>query len=281
MAVVRCFQRKRGPEGRLGAKTRPEQANPSAGLRKGEIARRRAEAPSAESASKRRETVPPNNIGGGGGNRTHVRWTVLARPYERSLRFIFARRKPTGGPLAGLVRSCSPLPPTNLGVPGKLALFAPKPTALARSGGRRYLRSECQRCFVGSYTGARFVEITRLGSRLAAPSPPSSPFAPTVTTPLYPIVGWMGTTTATADCADERQQPRQTAMLLRCKLSGACRGPRPTPADSPGRRRRVPPRAGPRARRWRGACHTGGGRGRGPARPWHSRAGGRRAEGRW
>jgi len=120
-------------------------------------------------------------VGGGGGNRTHVRWTVLARHYERSLRFIFARRKPTGGPLARLVRFCSPLTPTNLRVPGKLAWFTPKPTALARSGGRRYLRSECQRCFVGSYTGARFVEITRLGSRLAAPGPPSRPFAPTVT----------------------------------------------------------------------------------------------------
>ena len=138
-------------------------------------------APSFESASKHREKFPPGNIGGGGGNRTHVRWTVLARHYERSLRFIFARRKPTGGPLARLVRFCSPLTPTNLRVPGKLAWFTPKPTALARSGGRRYLRSECQRCFVGSYTGARFVEITRLGSRLAAPGPPSRPFAPTMT----------------------------------------------------------------------------------------------------
>jgi hypothetical protein len=60
-------------------------------------------------------------------------------------------------------------------------LVTPRPTALARSGGRRYLRSECQRLIVGSYTGARFVEITRLGSRLAAPGPPSRPFAPTMT----------------------------------------------------------------------------------------------------
>jgi len=120
-------------------------------------------------------------VSGGGGNRTHVRWTVLARPYEHSLRFIFARRKPAGGPLARLVRFCSPLPPTNLRVPGKLALFAPKPTVLARSGGRRYLRSECQLLRVGSYWVARFVEITRLGSRLTAPGPPSRPFAPTMT----------------------------------------------------------------------------------------------------
>ena len=132
------------------------------------------------SKSRERDTALGGD-GGGGGNRTHVRWTVLARHYERSLRFIFARRKPTGGPLARLVRFCSPLTPTNLRVPGKLAWFTPKPAALARSGGRRYLRSECQRCFVGSYTGARFVEITRLGSRLAAPGPPSRPFAPTMT----------------------------------------------------------------------------------------------------
>jgi len=72
-------------------------------------ARRSAEAPSAESASKHRETVPPDEGGGGGGNRTHVRWTVLARPYERSLRFIFARRKPAGGSLAK--RSGSPSRP--------------------------------------------------------------------------------------------------------------------------------------------------------------------------
>ena len=45
MALVRCFQRKREPEGRFGAKTRPEQANPSAGFRKGEIARRGPQTP--------------------------------------------------------------------------------------------------------------------------------------------------------------------------------------------------------------------------------------------
>ena len=71
------------------------------------------------------ETSSRRTIGGGGGNRTHVRWTVLARHYERSLRFIFARRKPAGGPLARLARSCSPLPPTSLGVPGELARLRP------------------------------------------------------------------------------------------------------------------------------------------------------------
>ena len=148
---VHIFQRKRAEEGRFRGDLASEKGYLVHILPEGRNAqdtptdaRTREKTPSCESASRRRETIPPGEDGGGGGNRTHVRWTVLASHYERSLRFIFARRKPTGGPLARLVRSCSPLPPTNLRVPGKLALVTPKPTALARSGGRRYLRSECQ-----------------------------------------------------------------------------------------------------------------------------------------
>ena len=54
------------------------------------------------------------------------------------------------------------------------------PAVLAQPGGRhRYLGGECELLIVGSYLGARFDEITRLGSQPAASRPPSSPFAPT------------------------------------------------------------------------------------------------------
>jgi hypothetical protein len=68
---------------------------------------------------------PPMN-GGGGGNRTHVRWTVLARPYEHSLRFIFARRKPAGGPLAR--RSGSPSRPFAPTMSNTVAASQKRPT---------------------------------------------------------------------------------------------------------------------------------------------------------
>jgi len=69
---------------------------------------------------------PARDHGGGGGNRTHVRWTVLARPYEHSLRFIFARRKPAGGPLAR--RSGSPSRPFAPTMSNTVAASQKRPT---------------------------------------------------------------------------------------------------------------------------------------------------------
>jgi len=45
MAVVRCFQRKRGPEGRFVAKTGPEQANPSTAFRNAKTPRTAPQTP--------------------------------------------------------------------------------------------------------------------------------------------------------------------------------------------------------------------------------------------
>ena len=151
---VHMFQRKREREGRFRGISWPKERNSSTCFGRTETRKSqgitRQKPPLGEAVLDARETVPPGNNGGGGGNRTHVRWTVLARPYERSLRFIFTRRKPAGGPLARLARSCSPLTPTSLGVLGKLARFTPKPTVLARSRGRRrYLSGESQFSIVG------------------------------------------------------------------------------------------------------------------------------------
>ena len=139
----------------------------------------RGKTPPRGSASKRRETVPPGDDGGGGGNRTHVRRTVPTGRYERSLRFSFAGRMPTGRLTTRLVRSFSPHPYEPQGS-GKLDVLTPKPTLPAPSGGRRRdLGGECQAVgTVGSYWGARFDEITRLGSQPVVSRPPSNPFAP-------------------------------------------------------------------------------------------------------
>ena len=98
----------------------------------------------AERAESRGETVPSAGHGGGGGNRTHVRRTVPIGHYERSLRFRFAGRTPTGRLTARLVRCFSP-PPYEPQGSGKLDVLTPKPTLPAPSGGRRrYLGGECQ-----------------------------------------------------------------------------------------------------------------------------------------
>jgi hypothetical protein len=91
------------------------------------------------------ENVSIDRSGGGGGNRTHVRRTVPIGYYERSLRFEFAGRTPTGRLTARLVRCFSP-PPYEPRGSGKLDVLTPKPTLPAPSGGRRRcLGGECQR----------------------------------------------------------------------------------------------------------------------------------------